>query len=132
MTATSTDVLTRGRALAKDLRREGRDDDAQTIDALLQAVEAVEETAHYLTTGQVGGRLGVSRQTVVNWIKKGLLPGIRLGGRFMVPSTALTRFARLENILDDLDAEREPAKPDEIIELVGRERKEWTWLGKEE
>jgi excisionase family DNA binding protein len=64
--------------------------------------------------------MGVSRQTIVNWTKKGFLPGVRLGGRTMVPASAFDRFARIEGILDDLDAEREPGTPDEIVALVGR------------
>ena len=128
----NTDTLARGRVLAQNLRQEGRVDDAQTVDALLQAVESNETVSPYLTTSQVGRRLGVSRQTVVNWIKKGLLPGIRLGGRMMVPQTTLERFARLEKLLDELDAEREPGQTEEIVELVGRGRKNWTWSNQED
>ncbi len=86
--------------------------------------------AQYLPIRKVGRRLGVSRQTVVNWVKQGLLPGMRLGTRLMVPATTMARFAQLEKILDEMDAEREPGQPDEIIELVGRERANWTWAGK--
>ncbi len=138
MTALDVDILTRARQLAQDLRRQGRDEDAQAIDALLQAVTeqvastgTTQDAPPYLTTGEAGRRLGVSRQTVANWIKHGLLPGVRMGGRLMVPATTLARFARLEKILDDLDAEREPGQRDEIIERVGRERASWTWAGKE-
>ncbi len=137
MTALDVEVLTRARQLVQDLRRQGRDEDAKAIDALLQAVtEQVESTSgaqdtpQYLTTGKVGRRLGVSRQTVVNWVKQGLLPGVRMGGRLMVPATVMSRFARLEKILDDLDTERAPSKPAEIIELAARGREHWTWPGK--
>jgi excisionase family DNA binding protein len=92
---------------------------------------AAQDAPPYLTTGEVGRRLGVSRQTVANWIKHGLLPGVRMGSRLMVPATTLARFARLEKILDELDAEQEPGQPGEIIELVGRERASWTWAAKE-
>ena len=129
MAVLNVDTLTRARQLVQDLRRQGRDDDAQAIDALLQA--ATEQDApRYLTTGEVSRRLGVSRQTVVNWIKQGLLPGVRMGSRLMVPATVMKRFARLEKILDDLDAERAPGKPAEIVELVARGREHWTWPGK--
>jgi excisionase family DNA binding protein len=138
MAALDVDILTRARQLAQDLRRQSRDDDAQVVDALIQAVsEQVESTSgaqdtpQYLTTGKVGRRLGVSRQTVVNWVKQGLLPGVRMGSRLMVPATAMSRFARLERILDDLDAEREPGKPAEIVELVAQGREHWTRPGKD-
>jgi excisionase family DNA binding protein len=133
MTALDIDTLARARQLAQDLRRQGRDEDTQAIDALLQAVTeqvalpgAAQDAPPYLTTGEVGRRLGVSRQTVANWIKHGLLPGVRMGSRLMVPATTMVRFARLEKILDEVDAEREPGQPNEIIELVGRERASWT------
>ena len=132
MATISTDILTRARELAHNLRQEGRDDDASTVDILLQAADKAEDTFQYLTTGEVGRRLGVSRQTIVNWIKNGVLPGARLGGRLMVPEKVMARFTRLEKILDDLDAEREPGKPDEIIALVGRGREHWTWQRKDE
>ena len=122
MTVTNANLLNQGRTLARTLRREGRKEDAQTVDALLQVVDASEAEAKYLTTGQVAQRVGVSRQTVVNWIEKGVVPAIRLGGRRMIPASALARFARIERILDELDAERAPGKPDEIVELVGRGR----------
>ncbi len=119
-------ILDKGRSLVRTLRREGRRDEAQTVDALLQAVE-VGAPAPFLTTGEVAQRVGVSRQTVVNWVKKGLLPGVRLGGRTLIAPAALERFAQLEGILDSLDAERPSATPTEAAEAVTQTRKGWTW-----
>lgn len=127
MTTISTDLLTRGRILAKNLRQEGRNKDAETVDTILQVVENITETPAYLTTGQVAQRLGVSRQTIVNWTRKEMLPGIRLGGRTMIPASALDRFANIEKLLDELDAEREPGTSDEVATLVSRGREHWTW-----
>lgn len=126
MTTVNTKLVDKGRLLVRALRREGRRDDAQTVDALLQAVEA-SEPGPMLTTGQVAQRVGVSRQTVVNWVKKGLLPGVRVGGRTLIPPTALAQFAQLEGILDALDIERKPATPAEAAEVTARTRKGWTW-----
>lgn len=119
-------ILDKGRTLVHTLRREGRRDEAQTVDALLQAV-AAGSSAPFLTTGEVAKRVGVSRQTVVNWVKKGLLDGIRLGGRILIAPAALERFAQLEGILDSLDAERSPATSTEAAEAVTQTRKGWTW-----
>ena len=127
MTTVSTEILVRGRDLAQDLRSEGRKVDAQTVDALLQAVEVIETKTLYITTGQVARRIGVSRQTVVNWVQQGILPGVRLGGRTMIPATVFDRFKRIERILDELDAERPPASPEEAAEAVHRGRESWTW-----
>lgn len=126
MTTTDKKIVDKGRLLVRALRREGRRDDAQTVDALLQAVEA-NEPGPLLTTGQVAQRVGVSRQTVVNWVKKGLLPGVRLGGRTLISPAALAQFAQIEGILDQLDAERKPATAAEAAKATAATRKDWTW-----
>lgn len=136
MKIASTKLLAQGQQLARDLRNEGRSKEAQTVDALLQAiamspVEKVSESASFLTTGEVAKRVGVSRQTVVNWVNKGLLPGVRLGGRTLIEPAALQRFTKLESILDDLDMERKPATPSEAATQVQQTRKGWLWRQKE-
>jgi excisionase family DNA binding protein len=135
MKIVSPKLLAQGQQLAHDLRNEGRSKEAQTVDALLQAitmspVEKVSESASFLTTGEVAKRVGVSRQTVVNWVNKGLLPGVRLGGRTLIEPTALQRFTKLESILDDLDMERKPATPSEAATQVQQTRKGWLWRQK--
>ena len=132
MTVSNTKLLAQGQVLARDLRDEGRRADAQTVDALLQAIVASQmgetsDQAPFLTTGEVAKRIGVTRQTVVNWVKKGILPGVRLGGRTLIAPAALQRFAKLESILNELDAERQPATPTEAAEIVRQTRKGWTW-----
>jgi excisionase family DNA binding protein len=130
MTKSTTKLINQGENLARDLRREGRRVDAQTVDDLLQVIAAGGdeiESAPFLTTGEVAQRVGVSRQTVVNWVKRGILPGGRLGGRTLIAPAALRRFAKLEAILDELDAERPPATPDEAAKSVQQTRKRSHW-----
>lgn len=122
----------RGERLATVLRSEGRPDDAQTVTALLEQLEVKhgDESAvdsKWLTTGDVARRIGVTRQTVVNWVNKGLLPGHRVGGRTLIAPAALHQFAELERILDDLDAERPPATPQEAADAVANSRRGWSW-----
>ncbi len=135
MKISNTKLLAQGQQLARALRSEGRSKEAQTVDALLQAVvdspiKKVSEPASYLTTGEVAKRVGVSRQTVVNWVNKGLLPGVRLGGRTLIEPASLQRFVKLESILDDLDMERKPATPTEAATVVQQTRKGWLWRQK--
>jgi excisionase family DNA binding protein len=133
MATTNPKLLDQGRKLARTLRREGRRAEAQTVDALLKAMAQSERITDegaappWLTTGEVAQRVGVSRQTVVNWVNKGLLPGVRLGGRTLIAPAALARFAHLEGILNDLDAERPPATPTEAAQQVAHTRQGWTW-----
>lgn len=133
-------LVRRGKRLVRALQREGRTDDAQTVGALLARLEAASPAGStsstsqspWLTTGEVARRVGVSRQTVVNWVNRGILPGTRLGGRTLIAPSALDRFANLERILDDLDTERPPATPREAAASVAQTRRGWTWQDAEE
>ena len=125
-----TELFTRGQFLTKSLRDEGRADDAITVASLLAALKPARKS-NYLTTGEVARRIGVSRQTIVNWINRGTLAGTRIGGRFMVSRTALEKFDELNAILADLDEDRPPATAEEINAALAPGRKDWTWVGKE-
>ncbi|HFQ93336.1 MAG TPA: helix-turn-helix domain-containing protein, partial [Anaerolineae bacterium] len=127
--STEPDLLVRGQTLAQALRQEGRVEEAQTVAALLEAVNPVTQPA-YLTTGEVARRIGVSRQTVVNWVKKGWLKGRRIGGRIIIPRGALSEFDDLLTVFDALDADRPPATDEEINAALEPERRNWTWVGK--
>ena len=116
MTAIPVDILMRGRELAQSLRHEGRQDDALVIDTL---VRAIDDSPPYFTTGEVARRLGVSRQTIVNWIKQGYLPGVRIGARRVVPASAFDRYAEFEEIFN---REKPALSPEEAAEIVGRGR----------
>ena len=125
MTAIPVDILARGRELAQSLRHEGRQDDALVIDTL---VRAIDDSPRYFTTGEVARRLGVSRQTIVNWIKQGYLPGVRIGARMVVPASAFDRYAEFEEIFN---REKPALSPEEAAEIVGRGREKWTWVEKD-
>ena len=125
MTTVSAEVLAKSRELVESLRQEGRPEDALVIDTL---VRAVDRARPYFTTGQVARRLGVSRQTIVNWIKQGYLPGERVGARMMVPASAFDQYAEFEAIFD---REVPALSPEEAAEIVGQGRENWTWVGKE-
>ncbi len=125
-----TDILTRGQSLSQTLRDEGRNDDAKTVTALLNALKPTPKP-EYLTTGEVANRLGLTRQTIVNWVNKGSLDGVRLGGRIMIPRTALSEFDDLLDIFDALDEDRPSATIEEINTALAPGRKDWTWIGKE-
>lgn len=131
MVAKEMTVLSRGKALAQSLRQEGRVEDARLVDELVQVVERHTQPTQYATTGQVAQRLGVTRQTVVNWIRRGLMPGIQLGGRLVVPVAELERIDEIARMLDVVDAERAPAIPEEVDAVLRNERIQWKWIGKD-
>jgi excisionase family DNA binding protein len=122
MALAGTNILTRSKHLAQSLRREGRVEDADVIDQLVQTVEQQAKRSEYATTGDVAKRLGVSRQTVVNWIKRGFLPGVKFGGRLVVPQSELQRVEELARLLDIVDAEQPLDTPEEIDGALQKER----------
>ena len=68
------------RQTADDLRRRGESERAKAIDALVaaaapQALPALD----LLTTTQTGQLIGVSGQTIKNWIRAGKFVGFRVG-----------------------------------------------------
>lgn len=131
MALVSMRILSRSKLLAQNLRQEGRVEDAEVVDELVQSLEQQAVRSQYATTGEVAQRLGVSRQTVVNWIKRGFLPGLKLGGRLVVPTSEMTRVEEIARLLDIVDAERPPATPEEIDSVSRNKRDQWTWIGKD-
>lgn len=79
----------------EELRQSGRDADADAIAFVRDLAElALAEHGELgrrelLTTGQAGLALGVSDQTVRNWVAAGRLPAVRRGTRTMVPRDAV-------------------------------------------
>ena len=131
MAFADTNILSRSKLLAQNLRQEGRIEDAEVVDALVQSLEQQPDRSRFATTGEVARQLGVSRQTVVNWIKRGFLPGVKLGGRLVVPVTELARVQELAYLLNIVDAEQPPTTPEEIDNALRNERTGWTWIGKD-
>ncbi len=131
MAAVSMSVLSRSKALAQNLRQEGRLEDAEVVDTLVSSVEKQATRPPYATTGEVAQLLGVSRQTVVNWIKRGFVSGIKLGGRLVVPTSELARAEEVARLLEIADADSPPTTSAEIDSVTRHVRDQWTWIGKD-
>jgi excisionase family DNA binding protein len=116
MSSGTIKILDRGRELAESLRQEGRNSDAQTVDELLQVVETTQPSL--LTIDEVAQRVGVDRQIVEKWIKNNLVPAIYINGEPRIDANILEKFASIEKALNDLDAERLPATPEEIEKII--------------
>lgn len=102
-------TLHMAKTTAEELRRRGEDERAQAIEALVEAARGdTVPSLDLLTTGQAGDLLGVSGQTIKNWVREGRLVGYRVGGRIMLPKDAVADYIRrartsleLEVIADD-------------------------------
>jgi excisionase family DNA binding protein len=79
----------------EELRRAGRTDQAEDVqfvrDLAEQALTAASSKPPrtHLTTGQAATVLGVSDQTIRNWVAHGKLPAERRGVRTMIPREAI-------------------------------------------
>ena len=64
-----------------------------------------------LTTTQTGNVLGVSGQTIKNWVREGRFTGYRVGSRIMIPKEVVEEYVRragpsleLEDLSDEESA----------------------------
>jgi excisionase family DNA binding protein len=87
--------LRRVRAHIEELRDSGRNDDAEAVEYVRDLAEAAlaargsARPRELLTTGQAALALGLSDQTVRNWVTAGQLPAVRRGVRTMIPRKAV-------------------------------------------
>jgi excisionase family DNA binding protein len=95
------------RQVVMRLRAEHADREAAVIERLMQqAIGAPDSTAAlsgYMTTGDASAMIGVSLQTIKNWVRQGRLAGSRVGGRTLVTRASVQAF------LDSLGSASEPA-----------------------
>jgi excisionase family DNA binding protein len=91
----SDQTLQIARRTAEELRQRGELESAQAIEALVEAArEDALPSLDLLTTTEAGDLLGVSGQTIKNWVRQGRLQGYRAGGRIMVPKDVVVEYVR--------------------------------------
>ena len=101
------------RGVVRDLVARGQVEEAAALEKVLVAAATAlgdesPRSREYLTTGQAADILGVSRQTIVNWVQRGQLPGVRLGGRTLLHRDAV--LGEVDRLKEALPAT--PARPD--------------------
>jgi excisionase family DNA binding protein len=88
-------IIERAREVAQCLRDRGETSDARVVEELIE--EAVGDEARLpqmLTTTAAGRRLGVSGQTIKNWVARGELRGVRVGGRIKIPAASVLAYVQ--------------------------------------
>lgn len=114
-------TLSDAKETAAELRRRGETRSAEVIETLLAEVQ--EERLHPLdvvTSTQAGDILGVTGQTIKNWVRDGKLTGYRIGGRIMIPRQSLAAYAALAGASLDL----EEVSDEEAAALVAEDRQQ--------
>jgi excisionase family DNA binding protein len=107
------------RRAAAELRVHGQNDRAEAIEALVEATrEESISTLDFLTTTRAGELLGVTGQTIKNWVCDGHLAGYRVGGHIVIPREAVEAYVRRARGSPDL----EELSDDEAATLVAEGR----------
>ena len=91
----SRETLQIAKRTAEELRQRGEHERAEAVEALLEAArEEAVPSLDLLTSTQAGDLLGVTGQTIKNWVRQGRLGGYRVGGRIMIPKEVITEYVR--------------------------------------
>jgi len=75
----------------------------------------VERRVYFVS--EVAEILGVSRQTVLKYIKSGVVPGLRVGGRYLIMKDEFEDFLRSGG---ERETVAEEASPDSVSEVLPR------------
>lgn len=113
-------------AVRRRLEERGAADDAKVVERLVRALTSARPRAErpYYTVAEAAELIGVSGQTVKNWISRGMLKGYRLGGRIVVPRSELDDYRSMADALKSLD----PMPADEeIVEQIRAGRRKFLW-----
>lgn len=124
--ATKTEkLLERAADAQRRLEAQGLRDEARVLLDLVAEVQALQPRSErqFYTTAEAGRLIGVTPQTIKNWVARGLLAGYRLGGRIVIPRAALEEYRALgaamqaieplpstEEIVRDIRAGRRPVR----------------------
>jgi excisionase family DNA binding protein len=96
-------MLEQARAAVVKLRECGDEVAAAAVEAVIAAaVEADRDTPNFLTSTEAGRLVGVTGQTIKNWVQSGRITGYRIGSRIMIPAEAVEAYVALARSSLDL------------------------------
>ena len=104
--ATETEkLLERAADAQRRLEAQGLRDEARVLLDLIAEVRTLQPRTErqFYTTAEAGRIIGVTPQTIKNWVARGLLAGYRLGGRVVIPRAALEGYRPLGEALQAID-----------------------------
>lgn len=128
MATKRADLAEQALEVQQRLEAQGWHAEAQVVGRLLKVLTAQPGHQLYYTTTEAAGLVGVTPQTIKNWVSRGILQGYRLGGRIVIPRAALEDYrplAEASKALEPMPSE------EEIIEAVrdGRRPVDWEKMG---
>lgn len=119
-------LVDRAMDIRRRLEEQGAVDDAAVVEQLVNELTAARPKSErpYYTVSEVADFIGVSGQTVKNWISRGLMKGYRLGGRIVVPRDELDDYRSMAEASKGIEL---PATREEIVEAVRAGRRRFIW-----
>jgi len=113
-------------AVRRRLEERGAAEDAQVVERLVQELTTARPKAErpYYTVAEAARLIGVSGQTVKNWISRGLVKGYRLGGRIVIPRSELDEYRSMAEASKGI--EPLPSR-EEIVDAVREGRRRFLW-----
>ena len=117
-----------GKALEmqRRLEEQGAAEDAEIVEQLVSALASSRPKRErpYYTVSEAAELVGVSGQTIKNWISRGVLKGYHLGGRVVIPRTELDDYRTMAEASKGI--EPLPSR-DEVVEAVRTGRRPFIW-----
>ena len=113
-------------AVRRRLEERGAAEDARVVERLVQELTSARPKTErpYYTISEAAEFIGVSGQTVKNWISRGLVKGYRLGGRIVIPRSELDDYrtrAEASKGIEPLPSH------EEIVDAVREGRRRFLW-----
>jgi excisionase family DNA binding protein len=117
-----------GKALEvqRRLEEQGATEDAQIVGQLVCVVSLSRPKRErpFYTVSEAAELVGVSGQTIKNWISRGLMKGFRLGGRIVIPRVELDDYRPMAEASKGIEL---PVSREEIVAAVQAGRRRFIW-----
>ena len=133
MATDMTSLVDRAMDVQRRLEERGFSEEAQLIEQLVKELAASRPQAvkPFYTTTEAAELVGVTGQTIKNWVARSILKGYRLGGRIVIPRAELDEY---RSIAEAAKAIGPLPTRNELVEEVraGRRRVVWPEQKQEE
>jgi excisionase family DNA binding protein len=115
-------LVDRAVSVQQELRDRGLVDEAQVVADLVKELTTLRPLTDrpFYTSTEAAAIIGVSAQTIKNWVSRDMIKGYRVGGRIAVAREEVERYRELAASLKDL--EPIPTR-EEVIDLIRQGRK---------
>ncbi len=121
-----THLIEEAQGAQQRLADQGLLQEAQIIAELVKELTALspQTTKAFYTTSEAAHIIGVTAQTIKNWVARGIIKGYRLGGRIVIPADVVDAYRPLADAARSIDPL--PSR-EELIEAIQRGRRPVQW-----